>query len=119
MIAQELYVKLVNTKVESQHLVLSNVFSEIFNRSLQSSEWGFLRRLMRLYGPEVVFWALLRSSNIYDKGNPLAYVSRVCIGLLEDAAKQPTSYSRMEETEQLLLELRSYERPNWEEILAS
>jgi len=119
MPVQELYVKLTNTAAESQHLVLSDVFKMTFNRSLRASEWGFLRKLMRLYGAGTVFWALIKSSNIQDRGNPLVYVSRVCIGMLEEEAKQLASVSRIEETKQRIAELRSYERPNWEEILAS
>ena len=119
MTAQELYVKLTNTATESQHLVLSDVFRITFNRSLRASEWGFLRKLMRLYGVGVVFWALIKSSNIQDRGTPLVYVSKVCIGMLKEEARQLASVSRIEETKQLIAELRSYKRPNWEEILAS
>jgi len=119
MSVQELYVKLTNTTTESQHLILSDVFKETFNRSLRATEWGFLRKLMRLYGAGVVFWALIKSSNIQDRGNPLAYVSRVCIGMLEEEARRVASVSKIEETKQRIAELRSYKRPNWEEILAS
>jgi len=119
MPVQELYVKLTNTATESQHLVLSDVFRITFNRSLRASEWGFLRKLMRLYGAGIVYWALIKSSNIQDRGNPLTYVSRVCIGMLEEEAKQLASVSRIEETKRLIAELRSYKRPNWEEILVS
>lgn len=118
MKAQEIYSRILTTDEKSHHLHLASLFKLVFNRDLKVIEWGHLRKLIRIYGSEVVYWALLGSSNIRDTGAPLSYVSKVCTGVLKDDAEPSSDTSVLEkETELLLDSIKSYEKPDWETIL--
>lgn len=115
MLAQKIYIKLQESEESSHHLPLSTLFKSVFGRKLRTTEWGHFRKLINLYGSEIVYWALLASSNIDSSGKPLLYVTKVCVGMLKETAQtQPHEDTA---TKELLEELRNYERPNWEEIL--
>ena len=118
MKAQEIYNRILTTDEKSHHLHLAGLFKLVFNRNLKTSEWGFLRKLIRIYGSEVVYWGLLGSSNIRDTGNPLAYVSKVCAGVLKNQTEPSIDVSVLErETNVLLDSVKNYEKPDWENIL--
>jgi len=86
MTVQDVLQKLMNSEASTHHLVLAGLFSMVFSRKLRTTEWGHLRKLINLYGSETVYWALLNSSHIDASGKPLAYVSKVCIGMIRDRA---------------------------------
>jgi len=99
----------LNQNEKGSHLILARVFSEIFGRKLRNEEWGWLRRLIKLYGSETVFWALLSSVGISNTNKPLAYVSKICINWLADGVEEAyrdTANNFIDETQELLLELR-------------
>lgn len=116
MKAQELYEQLENTKDDKKHLVLAKVFRTVFNRDLKSKEWGFLRRLQKIYGSDTVFWALLSSFHIDSSGQPLKYVTAVCKGMAKEEAERPKSVVKFG-FDGLLDYMEDFKRPDWEKIL--
>jgi hypothetical protein len=87
-IVQDYYQKLIQS--ETPHLILASFYTALFDKELQNSEWGMLRRLIKLYGREVVFDALVRtaSSTTVDTSKSLwPYVNSVAIGLTDTANK--------------------------------
>ncbi len=112
----ELYSKLKKAESGSRYLVLAKVFETVFGRKLHQSEWGFLRRLIKLYGAETVFWALISSFSIDSKGTPLKYVATVCRNTAQEQLEtQPRGVSQ--ELSELLDYMKNYKQPDWEKIL--
>jgi len=120
MKAQEIYKRLLKADKKTYHLILAELFQMVFGRKVKTSEWGFLRKLINLYGAEPVYWALLKSSAIDSSGNPLLYVRGVCVNTLQQQVMDATiaSFSDLTtETRKLLEVTRSYQSPNWRAIL--
>jgi len=115
MTVQELYVELREKK--EKHLVLSKVFNTVFGRKVRRNEWGFLRRLVGLYGSEVVFWSLVASANISSEGTPLKYVASVCRNMVKEDVKEVPLQASNQDISDLLDYMRNYQQPNWKEIL--
>lgn len=118
MSAQEIYTRLL-VSGSGKHLILAELFKLVFNRALKPTEWGFLRKLIKLYGAELVYWSILNSANISNTHNPLAYVMKVCIGTLKreivSVSSDKKSLSR--QTQNLLNEMTCDALPDWESIL--
>lgn len=114
---QQIYKDLLKSDKKTEHLILARLFKMAFGRSLRTTEWGHLRKLINLYEAETVYWAILSSMNIDASGKPLAYVSRVCIGLLREQAKQPKAGISHADTLALLHSIKAYKQPDWEKIL--
>lgn len=117
MQVQQIYQELLRGSKDNYHLTLSRLFRLAFGRNVREPEWGFLRKLINMYGPDTVYWAILNSSNIDASGNPLVYVSKVCIGMLRVASKERDVGLLEKETEETLSSMKSYKRPDWENIL--
>lgn len=116
MNAQVIYKELMVAPETTHHLVLAKLFSLVFGRRVRSKEWGHLRKLINIYGAEVVYWAILNSAKIDGSGAPLVYVSKVCTGLLQNETKESKSELSLK-TPALVQEMLEYESPNWDEIL--
>jgi len=119
--AHEIYARLLNSSDGNVHLVLAELFRLVYNRGVRKSEWGSLRKLIRIYGAEVVYWATLHSANANSSGNVFSYISKVCIGILnEKSEKSVTVDCRLEEdTKSLLKSFRDYVQPDWSEIVGA
>ena len=115
MTAQTIYKELQKAKKCSDHLLLARLFTLVFNRRVQQKEWGQLRKLIRIYGADVVFWSILSSSNITG-GNVFAYINKVCSGNVAAATTHIPQHG-IAETQKLLDEIRAYEQPDWSSIL--
>jgi len=106
MTVQDIYTRLMESEEGSYHLVLANLFNMVFGRKVRPTEWGHLRKLINLYGPETVYWAMLSSSHIEATGKPLVYVSRVCIGMVKDRANETSHTDKLRaDTIRLIREL--------------
>lgn len=115
MQAQKLYKQLIETEEKSRYLVLAKVFKEVFGRKIRRNEWGFLRKLVNLYGSESVFWGIMSSINISSEGTPLKYVATVCRNTTkEDLEDSPIAMSH--ELHDLLEYMRNYRQPDWEKL---
>lgn len=114
---QQIYKDLLKAGKKTEHLILARLFREAFGRPLRTTEWGHFRKLINLYGAETVYWAVLSSMNIDASGKPLAYVSKVCIGILREEAKQSKINISYAATLALLRSIKAYKQPNWEKIL--
>ncbi len=82
------------------HLILGRLFQIICNRKLRSTEWGILRKLIKLYGPMSVFSAMLSSVHIDGNRAPLNYVSKICKSRSEE--EPPEVNITCEETKKLI-----------------
>lgn len=103
--AQDFYKQLISADVTTHHLVLAGLFEIVFNRRLQRNEWGMLRKLIRIYGSEIVYWAILASVNA--KGpTPLSYVFGTCKNMLKEAIAPETNDMLEAETQKYLNELK-------------
>lgn len=114
---QQIYKDLLKADKKTEHLILSRLFRRVFGRALRTTEWGHFRKLINLYGAETVYWAVLNSMNIDASGKPLAYVTKVCIGLLQEEAKRRKVDISSAITLALLHSIKAYKRPDWEKIL--
>ena len=118
MSAQEIYTRLL-VSGNGEHLILAELFKLVFNRNLKPTEWGFLRKLIKLYGAELVYWSMLNSAGISNTDNPLPYVMKVCVGTLKRetifTGSDKASLSR--QTQALLNEMTCDALPDWESIL--
>jgi len=103
--AQDIYKKLISTEETSHHLVLAGLFELVFGRKLQRNEWGMLRKLIRIYGSEMVYWALLASAQA-NGSTPLPYVMKVCNGMMEEAVAPATDDMLEARTQKRLNELK-------------
>lgn len=112
MQAQKLYKELMQTEEKSRYKVLAHLFSIVFERKMRNNEWGFLRKLRKLYGAEVVFWAMLSSSSINADKNPLRYVSSVCANMLKEelGASKTRPNANLD---RILNYMRNYQKPDW------
>jgi len=117
MKAQDIYNELIANDGGAEHLVLAKLFSLVFGRNVRAKEWSFLRKLINVYGAEIVYWAILNSSNIEASGPVLVYVSKVCVGLLKSQVVDTIQVDC--DTVRLLEELNAYEQPDWDNILES
>ena len=81
--AQSLYKKLIISKDSKHHLILADLFLLVFGRKLSPNEWGLFRKILRIYGSETMYWALLSSAQATGP-NPLAYVFGVCKGIVRE-----------------------------------
>lgn len=114
--AQEIHKKLESSKEDTHHLVLSALFNLVFGRKLRSNEWGFFRKLLRIYGSEILYWALLASANINSDTTPLVYVSKVCSGMLRESVSVPAGDTCTEdEALRILAELQK-EQDEWRKL---
>lgn len=105
MTVTEIYSGMVASDKKAHHLHLGKLFRLVFERPLEQGEWGFLRRLISMYGSETVFWAMVDSSSITNTTNPLAYVAKVCAGTIrEKTAHGKVSDLVLEEKTKLLLD---------------
>lgn len=114
---QQIYKDLLKADKKTEHLVLARLFKKVFGRALRTTEWGHLRKLINLYGAETAYWAILNSMNIDASGRPLVYVSKVCIGMLREGAKQRKVDTSHAITLALLHSIKAYKQPDWEKIL--
>ena len=114
---QQIYKDLLKADKKAEHLILARLFKMVFGRSLRTTEWGHLRKLINLYGAETVYWAMLNSMNIDASGKPLAYVTKVCIGLLQEETKRCKVDISHAITLALLHSIKAYKQPDWEKIL--
>lgn len=107
----EMYKRLRDATEETHHLVLASHFKKIFGRKLRRNEWGHLRKLIKLYGPETMFEAMLMSSNINSEGSPLSYIAKVCIGISKKQWEKPDEPDEdylFRETEKVLKEMKEF-----------
>lgn len=114
MLVQKLYKELLETEEKSRYLILSKVFLHVFGRKVRRNEWGFLRKLIKMYGSEVVFWSMVSSFSIDASGTPLKYVATVCRNIVKEdleTSAQPMS----QEASELLDFMRNYKQPDWEQ----
>lgn len=116
MNAPEILQKLRTVDKETHYLLLANLFKLAFGRKLRTAEWGHLRKLINIYGSELVYWAVLGSVGIDAERKPLAYVTKVCSGMLKELI-QPAPLMIQRETQLLLDEFAEYEPPDWDAIL--
>lgn len=114
---QQIYKDLLKSDKKTEHLILSRLFRKAFGRALRTTEWGHFRKLINLYGAEIVYWAILSSMNIDASGKPLVYVSRVCIGMLQEEVKHSRMSVSCAATLALLYSMKAYKQPDWEKIL--
>jgi len=103
--AHEIYKHLGRAEKTTHHLVLASLFELVFGRKLRRNEWGFLRKLIRIYGSEMVYWALLASAQA-NGPTPLAYVMGVCRGMMKEAATTNITVIVDTRTQKRLNELR-------------
>jgi len=103
--AQDFYKQLISTEEVSHHLVLAGLFELVFGRKLQRNEWGVLRKLIRIYGSDMVYWAILSSAQATGP-TPLAYVFGVCKGMMKEAVTPDITIIMDAETRRRLSELR-------------
>jgi len=103
--AQDIYEKLVAADSTTHHLVLAGLFELVFNRKLKRNEWGMLRKIIRIYGSEVVYWAILASAQATGP-TPLAYVFGVCKGMMKELVAPATTVIMDARTQKRLSELR-------------
>ena len=103
--AQDIYEKLVASEESSHHLVLAGLFELVFVRKLKRNEWGMLRKLIRIYGSETVYWAILASAQAIGP-TPLAYVFGVCKGMMKDEVATDITVIMDADTQKRLNELR-------------
>ena len=103
--AQDFYRQLISADATTHHLVLAGLFEIVFNRGLQRNEWGMLRKLIRIYGSEIVYWAVLDSAQSTGP-TPLAYVMGVCKGMMKEAVAPEMAVIMDARTQQRLNELR-------------
>lgn len=113
MTIQKLFARLQTSNSKNRHLILGEVFNLAFSRRLRTHEWGFLQKLISLYGKEIVYWSILNSSHIDSTNNPLAYVSKVCIGAVKEELKE----NRLFVNSPVLNELKNYKQPDWNKEL--
>lgn len=113
MTVQQLFVRLQSSNSKNRHLILGEVFNLAFSRRLRTHEWGFLQKLISLYGKETVYWAMLCSSHIDSANNPLGYVSKVCMGLIKEELKEVAVFA----DDGILAELKKYKQPDWDKLL--
>jgi len=88
-----------------KHLVLARLFSAAFSRRLRTTEWGFFRKLLNLYGADILFWALLSSAHLTDTTSPLSYVSKVCSNMSREILERPQTTTYIE-TQKRLAEIK-------------
>ena len=94
---------------KDEYLILAKLFKLVFGRDLRITEWGFFRKLVNIYGYEIVYYALLGSVHISGTGTPLAYVSKVCMGILQEQTTEPTlATPGVEATKKIIDHLKSY-----------
>jgi len=103
--AQDFYKQLISAEATTHHLVLAGLFEVIFNRRVQRNEWGLLRKLIRIYGSEMVYWAMLSSAQATGP-TPLAYVMGVCKGMMKEAVVSEITVIMDADTQKRLRELR-------------
>jgi len=111
----DIYIKLMDIDDNSAHLLLSSLFSLVFNRKLKRTEWGSLRKLVRIYGREIVYWAILNSARISAGDNVFGYIGKVCTGLLKEETKHSNIQNNLLDirTRGLIAEFREYKQPDW------
>ena len=103
--AQDIYKRLIASEESSHHLILAGLFELVFNRKLRKNEWGMLRKIIRIYGSETVYWAILSSAQATGP-TPLAYVFGVCKGMTKEAVAPATNIIMDARTQKRLSELR-------------
>jgi len=103
--AQGIYKRLINTETKTHYLILANLFELVFGRKLKNTEWGFLRKLIRIYGSEMVYWAILSSARAAGD-TPLVYVASVCKGMLREAVTPTLDTTLETDTKKCLAELK-------------
>jgi len=115
----DLYEELHNCTEGKEYLTLAKLFSCVFGRKIQRNEWGLLRKLITLYGSELMYWAMLKSAHLTNTSNPLIYVSRVCSNSLAEEVKERSSGNEelRLRTKVFLESYFSYEKPDWSKIL--
>ena len=117
MKVQELHDQLEKAEEGKRYLVLSRVFSAVFNRKVRRNEWGMLRKLENLYGADTVFWALISSFHIDSSSKPLRYVASICRNTVKEDIEQMDNRLNNGEFNELLKYMDEYVKPDWESIL--
>ena len=103
--AQDFYKKLTSSENTTHHLILAGLFELVFGRKLKRNEWGMLRKLIRIHGSEMVYWAILSSAQATGS-TPLAYVFGVCKGMTREAVAPATNIIMDARTQRRLSELK-------------
>jgi hypothetical protein len=64
--------------------------------------------MIKLYSPEVVYWAILSSAHIRSSSSsPLNYVTKVCIGMLREDLEGDEQVAHSNDLTDLISELQS------------
>lgn len=93
-------------EAEKPHLVLSQIFTLLFDRSLQSNDWGMLQKQIKIYGKWNVLEAFLRASgnvNFKISDNKYwGYFNAILVSLvneeIKDTEKDLSAKEQMEKT---------------------
>jgi len=109
---KELYNELKTVDPKSHHLILAKLFTLVFGRELRVKEWPFFRKIIRIFGSETVFWAIINSARA--SGTVLPYIYKVCMGETKSIVEDRESYdSRMElNTRRVIDTNKNFVRPN-------
>ncbi len=78
------YTKLLESK--TPHLVLGQIFKQIFSRDLQSREWAQLGKLTRIYGKWLVLEAFIRAgiNQGFNSESPWGYFNSICLSISKE-----------------------------------
>jgi len=108
MNAQEIYLRLKASDSSTDYRILAELYNMVFGKGLKKSEWGRFRKMIKLYSPEVVYWAILSSAHIRSSSSsPLNYITKVCIGMLKEDLEEDNSVFHSHDLTDLISELRS------------
>jgi hypothetical protein len=108
MNAQEIYLRLKESDSSTDYRILAELYNMVFGKSLKKSEWGRFRKMIKLYSPEVVYWAILSSAHIRSSSSsPLNYVTKVCIGMLREDLEGDEQVAHSNDLTDLISELQS------------
>ncbi len=105
----QFYNKLLNAK--TPHLILGQIYKQLFQRDLQSKDWAQLGKLTNLYGKWVVLEAMLRASMQpnFDATSPWGYFHTICLSLSKESREDLEHLEKIKQlkeyTETLVSEL--------------